>query len=107
VLVSLAIQFFGIGGSPAAKRMLHVLHDLSWPLELLFLSICHDRIGPVTAINRGMELLDDNQGDMLTEIRHRSRAESVNSGMLDISSSLPGASDRSLKPSLEGNTGIK
>ena len=54
-----------------------------------------------------MELLDDNQGDMLTEIRHRSRAESVNFGMLDISSSLPGASDRSLKPSLEGNTGIK
>jgi histidine phosphotransferase ChpT len=38
-------------------------------LELLCSRICHDLISPVTAINNGMELLDDDPGDMLNEIR--------------------------------------
>ena len=38
-------------------------------LELLCSRICHDLISPVTAINNGMELLDDDPGDMLEDIR--------------------------------------
>ena len=38
-------------------------------LELLCSRICHDLISPVTAINNGMELLDDDPGDMLNDIR--------------------------------------
>ena len=38
-------------------------------LELLCSRICHDLISPVTAINNGMELLDDDPGDMLDDIR--------------------------------------
>lgn len=38
-------------------------------LELLGSRICHDLISPVTAINNGMELLDDDPGDMLNDIR--------------------------------------
>lgn len=38
-------------------------------LELLCSRICHDLISPVTAINNGMELLDDDPGEMLNDIR--------------------------------------
>lgn len=38
-------------------------------LELLCSRICHDLISPVTAINNGMELLEDDPGDMLDDIR--------------------------------------
>jgi histidine phosphotransferase ChpT len=38
-------------------------------LELLCSRICHDLISPVTAINNGMELLDDDPGDMLNDIK--------------------------------------
>ena len=38
-------------------------------LELLCSRICHDLISPVTAINNGMELLEDDPGDMLEDIR--------------------------------------
>ena len=38
-------------------------------LELLCSRICHDLIRPVTAINNGMELLEDDPGDMLDDIR--------------------------------------
>ena len=38
-------------------------------LELLCSRICHDLISLVTAINNGMELLDDDPGDMLNHIR--------------------------------------
>lgn len=38
-------------------------------LELLCSRICHDLISPVTAINNGMELLEDDRGDMLDDIR--------------------------------------
>ena len=38
-------------------------------LELLCSRICHDLIRPVTAINNGMVLLDDDPGDMLDNIR--------------------------------------
>ena len=38
-------------------------------LELLGSRICHDLISPVTAINNGMELLEDDPGDMLDDIR--------------------------------------
>ena len=38
-------------------------------LELLFSRICHDLISPVTAINNGMELLENDPGDMLEDIR--------------------------------------
>jgi len=37
--------------------------------ELLCSRICHDLISPVTAINNGMELLDDDRGEMLNDIR--------------------------------------
>lgn len=38
-------------------------------LELLCSRICHDLISPVTAINNGMELLEDDPGDMIDDIR--------------------------------------
>jgi histidine phosphotransferase ChpT len=38
-------------------------------LELLCSRICHDLISLVTAINNGMELLDDDPGDMLNHTR--------------------------------------
>ena len=38
-------------------------------LELLCSRICHDLISPVTAINDGMELLEDNPGDMPNDIQ--------------------------------------
>ena len=38
-------------------------------LELLCSRICHDLISPVTAINNGMELLENDPGDMLEDIR--------------------------------------
>lgn len=38
-------------------------------LELLCSRICHDLISPVTAINDGMELLEDDPDDMLNDIQ--------------------------------------
>ena len=38
-------------------------------LELFCSRICHDLISPVTAINNGMELLENDPGDMLEDIR--------------------------------------
>ena len=38
-------------------------------LELFCSRICHDLISPVTVINNGMELLEDDPGDMLENIR--------------------------------------
>lgn len=38
-------------------------------LELLCSRICHDLISPVTAINNGMELLEDDPGDMFDDVR--------------------------------------
>ncbi len=37
-------------------------------LELLCSRICHDLISPVTAINNGMGLLEDDPGDMLEKL---------------------------------------
>lgn len=38
-------------------------------LELLCSRLCHDLISPVTAINNGMELMEDDSGDMFDDIR--------------------------------------
>ncbi len=38
-------------------------------LELLCSRLCHDLISPVTAINNGMELMEDDNGDMFEDIR--------------------------------------
>ena len=38
-------------------------------LELLCSRLCHDLISPVTAINNGMELLEDDSGDMFDDVR--------------------------------------
>lgn len=37
-------------------------------MELLSSRVCHDLISPVTAINNGMELLEDGDADMLADI---------------------------------------
>jgi histidine phosphotransferase ChpT len=38
-------------------------------LELLCSRLCHDLISPVTAINNGIELMEDDGGDMFDDIR--------------------------------------
>jgi len=38
-------------------------------MELLCSRICHDLISPVTAINNGMELREDDPDDMLNDIQ--------------------------------------
>ena len=38
-------------------------------LELLCSRLCHDLISPVMAVNNGMELMEDDSGDMSDDIR--------------------------------------
>jgi histidine phosphotransferase ChpT len=37
-------------------------------LELLCARLCHELISPVSAINNGIELMEDDSGDMVGEI---------------------------------------